>query len=83
MTTDPVLLVDWRDEGCRFWHACLSCPFPRCLEDFDDRHAAYLALRNAVIRALHRDGWTPLALAGAFGLSRRGVYHVLGAGQAA
>ena len=78
MTTDPVLLVDWRDEGCRFWRACLSCPFPRCLhEEPAGPSPTFNALRNAAIRALHRRGWTALALSAAFGLSRRGIYHVL------
>lgn len=27
-TLDPVLTVDWQDEGCAIWRACLSCPLP-------------------------------------------------------
>ena len=51
------LKSDYRDEGCRLFPACLSCPRPKCLEDEDGILAAitrhWTRLRYAKIILLY------------------------------
>ena len=72
-------LTHYRDEGCRFWHACLSCPFARCVfEEPGGPKRAVNAVRDGEIRRRHAAGETPQAIAAHFGVTRRTVYRVLG-----
>ena len=71
-------LDPYQDTGCKYWRACLACPFPRCVEEWESRRAGYLAQRDAAIRLLHRRGWPVAALAAAFGMHRRSVYKRIG-----
>ena len=75
----PPELTHYRDEGCRFWSACLSCPFARCLfeEPGGARHALN-AVRDGEIRRLFAAGEPAVAIAERFGVTRRTVYRVLG-----
>jgi len=83
-TLDPVLAVDWIDEGCTVWRACLSCPLPVCLEDMP---AGVRSLRGKVrhllARRLLREGMTVAQIATAFGVSQRAAYKILGSVKAA
>jgi hypothetical protein len=63
--------------GCRYWHDCFSCPLPRCLEEFADRRAAYLAQRAAAMRALHAEGRTAAQLAARFRVGRSQIDRAL------
>ena len=72
-------LTHYKDEGCRYWHACLSCPYPRCLfeEPGGARHALN-AYRDGEIRRMYAAGVPALEIAVHFGIGRRSVYRVLG-----
>ena len=72
-------LTHYRDEGCRYWHACLSCPYPRCLfeEPGGARHALN-AYRDGEIQRMYSAGVPVLEIADHFGIARRSVYRVLG-----
>ena len=72
-------LTHYRDEGCRFWSACLTCPFARCLfeEPGGARHALNAA-RDGEIRRRYAAGEPAVAIAEQFGIARRTVYRVIG-----
>ena len=72
-------LTHYRDEGCRFWASCLSCPFPRCLfEAPGGPKQAIRALRDGEVRRLYAAGMPVLEIADQVGISRRSVYTALG-----
>ena len=72
-------LTHYRDEGCRFWHACLTCPFPRCVfEEPGGPKRAVNARRNDEIRRLFAEGEPAQAIAVRFGIARRSVYRAIG-----
>jgi hypothetical protein len=75
----PPELTHYRDEGCRFWHACLSCPFPRCLYEEPRGPARALnAYRDGEVRRMFAAGRSATEIAEHFGLTRRSVYRILG-----
>ena len=75
----PPELTHYRDEGCRFWSACLSCPFTRCLfEEPGGARRALNAARDGEIRRLFAAGEPAVAIAEQFGVTRRTIYRVLG-----
>jgi hypothetical protein len=75
----PPELTHYRDEGCRFWHACLSCPFPRCLQEEPGGPARALnAYRDGEIRRMFTAGCSAVEIAEHFGIARRSVYRILG-----
>jgi hypothetical protein len=71
-------LTHYRDEGCVVWHACLTCPLPRCIYD-DPRQGRGAAnrLRDAEIARLAREGWSARALAARYQVTRRHVFRIL------
>jgi len=72
-------LTHYRDEGCRHWEACLTCPFPRCvLEVRGLARRLDHAARDAEIRRRHAAGEPAISLATHFKIARRTVYRVLG-----
>jgi hypothetical protein len=77
----PPELTHYRDEGCRFWHACLSCPFPRCLYEEPRGPARALnAYRDGEVRRMFAAGRSAIEIAEHFGLARRSVYRIVGPG---
>jgi len=75
----PPEQLHYRDEGCRFWHACLSCPFPCCLFEVPGGvNRALKAYRDGEIRRLFAAGRSAAEIADAFGIRRRTVYRVVG-----
>ena len=75
----PPEQTHYRDEGCRFWSACLSCPFTRCLfEEPGGARQALNAARDGEIRQLFAAGERAVDIAERFGVSRRTVYRILG-----
>jgi hypothetical protein len=77
----PPELTHYRDEGCRFWHACLSCPFPRCLyEEPGGAARALNAYRDGEIRRMFAAGRPAVEIAEEFGLTRGSVYGFVGPG---
>lgn len=76
---DTVDFTEYQDEGCRFWEACLSCPFSRCIFELPGgARAVYLSERNRAMRTLFDRGWSVLRLAEYFSITRRSVYRALG-----
>ncbi|MGE0544345.1 MAG: helix-turn-helix domain-containing protein [Dehalococcoidia bacterium] len=72
-------LTHYQDEGCRFWHACLSCPFPCCIFELPGGPSrAMHAFRDGEIRRLYAAGTSAVEIAGRFGVTRRSVYRILG-----
>jgi hypothetical protein len=72
-------LTHYRDEGCRFWRACLSCPFPRCVFEVPGGPGrAIHAFRDGEIRRMYAVGVPPAEIADRFGITRRSVYRILG-----
>jgi hypothetical protein len=72
-------LTHYQDEGCRFWHACLSCPFPCCVFELPGGpNRAMHAFRDGEIRRLYAAGTPAIELADRFGVTRRSVYRILG-----
>ena len=79
------LKSDYRDEGCRLFPACLSCPRPKCLEDEDDILAAITRhktqQRDAEIILLYRAAQGPSTLhkvnlvANSLNITARTVYR--------
>jgi hypothetical protein len=72
-------LTHYQDEGCRFWRACLSCPFPCCVFELPGGpNRAMHAFRDVEIRRLHAAGSSAVEIADRFGVTRRSVYRILG-----
>jgi hypothetical protein len=68
----------YEDAGCEVWHACLSCPLPRCIYEEPRRGSAALkGLRDASIVRLSGEGWSRNALAARYKLSPRQVFRIL------
>jgi len=70
--------INWRDEGCEVFQACLSCPLPRCVEE-EPRGQQQLRLtaRNKRMVELRQSGKSVRGIAGLFGVSRRTVERAL------
>jgi hypothetical protein len=72
-------MTQYQDEGCRFWHACLSCPFPCCVFELPGGpNRAIHAFRDGEIRRLYAAGVPAVEIADRFGVTRRSVYRILG-----
>jgi hypothetical protein len=72
-------LTHYQDEGCRFWRACLSCPFPCCVFELPGGpNRAMHAFRDGEIRRLYAAGTPAVEIADRFGVTRRSVYRILG-----
>jgi len=70
--------INWRDEGCEVFQACLSCPLPRCVEEEPrGQQRLRLAARNKRMVELRRSGKSIRGIAGLFGVSRRTVERAL------
>ena len=70
--------INWRDEGCEVFQACLSCPLPRCVEEEPrGQQRLRLAARNKRMVELRRSGKSVTDIAGLFGVSRRTVERAL------
>ena len=71
-------LTHYQDEGCVVWHACLTCPLPRCI--YDEARPGRRAgkpLRDREMARLADEGWSVRALADRYGLTRRHVFRIL------
>ncbi len=77
MRNDPVISIEWRDEGCRYWRSCLNCVFVRCLEEWSSPEQGIAAQRGAVLRRLHRAGYPVAWLAQEFHVSKRAVQRAV------
>jgi DNA-binding CsgD family transcriptional regulator len=70
--------INWRDEGCEVFQACLSCPLPRCVEEEPrGQQRLRLAARNKRMVELRQGGKSVKEIAGLFGVSRRTVERAL------
>jgi len=70
--------INWRDEGCEVFQACLSCPLPRCVEEEPrGQQRLRLAARNKRMVELRRSGKSVTDIAGLFGVSQRTVQRAL------
>jgi hypothetical protein len=75
---DPIDLATNHDDGCRYWDACLTCPFAQCVfEAPEGPRRAALRLRNALMRARHATGEDPDTIARRFRVGRATVYRAL------
>ncbi len=71
-------LTHYRDDGCRVWPSCLSCPLVRCIYDEPRQgRGATTRLRDAEIARLFREGWSARALALRYGVHRRSIFRIL------
>jgi hypothetical protein len=71
--------IDWRDEGCEVFPACLDCPLERCIEEEPrGRQRLRAAARARLMAELRRNGKSVEEIAGIFGVSRRTVQRALG-----
>ena len=78
-TVDPVLTVDWTDEGCALWRACLTCPLPVCVEELPAGVASLRGqVRHEAARRLFSEGASVKQIASVFGVSSRRAYSILG-----
>jgi len=59
--------------GCEFYHDCLSCPFPDCLND--TYRSVLSELRGMEARELARGGKTVAEIAKTLNISRMQVYR--------
>ena len=83
-TIDPVLAVEWLDEGCTVWAACLSCPLPVCIEDLPAGIRSLRGkVRHLVARRMRAEGSSVTQIAAAFGVSQRAAYKIVGSVKAA
>jgi DNA-binding transcriptional ArsR family regulator len=70
--------IEWRDEGCEFFPACLNCPLPKCVEDEPrGQQRLRMAARKRLMAELRRKGNTVKEIAELFGVSRRTVQRAL------
>ncbi len=70
--------INWRDEGCEVFRACLSCPLSRCVEEEPrGQQRLRLAARNKRMVELRRSGKSVRGIAELFGVSRRTVQRAL------
>lgn len=70
--------VDYRDIGCSLYSSCLSCPLPQCRFDVNGGEPAMVRqVRNGEIFAARSEGLTVNEIAARFGMSRRGIFHIL------
>ena len=70
--------INWRDEGCEVFQACLSCPLPRCVEEEPrGQQRLRIAARNKRMVELRQSGKSVRGIAGLFGVSRRTVERAL------
>lgn len=71
-------LVHYRDDGCRVWRSCLTCPLARCIYDEPRQgRGARFRLRDAEVARLYREGWSARALAQRYGVHRRSIFRIL------
>jgi len=47
--------ANWHDTGCELWSSCLSCPFPRCIEEEPHGRQKYELLKRAMLIKTMRD----------------------------
>lgn len=71
--------TDYRDTGCELSASCLACPLDRC--KYDEPVSARrtgIERRDREIALIRRKHRAPImALAGAYGISRRTVFRIL------
>ncbi len=68
----------YEDRGCEMAPSCLSCPFPRCLEDEPWGKQKFSKRRRAERMAeLRREGKSASEIAGIFNVSERTVGRAL------
>lgn len=67
--------TSYKDTGCSYWHACLTCPFERCRYDRPMRRLTTINVGQ--IFEMHGSGMTRVNIAAATGVSKRTVYRVL------
>ncbi len=71
-------LTHYRDDGCRVWRSCLTCPLARCIYDEPRQgRGAKFRLRDAEVARLYREGWSARTLAQRYGIQRRSVFRIL------
>jgi hypothetical protein len=77
--TDPKPeYVQYKDEGCTYARACLSCPYERCLyEARCGKRSAMTGYRAREIRNRFKSGCTVKDLARMFGVTARTVYRAI------
>ena len=69
---------EYSDEGCELAHACLECPFPRCLHEIRGATREKMnAIRNLEMARLHASGKQVSAIAEIFGVSERTVQRAV------
>lgn len=67
----------YEDTGCELWHACLSCPFPVCGEEYPGGIPALKRrLTYQVVAWLLADGHSAAEVAQIMGMSRRHVLRI-------
>jgi len=70
--------INWRDEGCEVFQACLNCPLPRCVEEEPrGQQRLRIAARNKRMVELRKSGKSVKDIAGLFGVSQRTVQRAL------
>jgi hypothetical protein len=65
----------YRDTGCEYAPACLTCPLAQCRYDLEGRRISTNVHQLRVVE-LRRQGWTPGRVASELGVSRRTVFRL-------
>jgi hypothetical protein len=65
----------YRDTGCEYAPACLTCPLAQCRYDLEGRRIS-TNVRQLRVVELRRQGWTPGRVASELGVSRRTVFRL-------
>ena len=69
---------NWHDTGCELWSKCLSCPFPRCIEEEPRGRQKYELLKRAmIINKLRAEGKSIREISSAVHKSIRTIQRVL------
>jgi len=72
---------NWKDHGCEFHPACLSCPLSSCIEEQPrGKQKLRMLARAGHMAQLKRQGKTTGEIARLFGVSQRTVQRVLATG---
>jgi hypothetical protein len=75
---DATEYVNWKDEGCDLYPACLECSLARCVEDEPrGRQKRTFEARNEVMRQMRRQGMSVREIAAVFALGVRAVQRIV------
>lgn len=74
--------IAYRDTGCSYHPACLTCPFAKCRYDTPGGERVVVIDRNEQVRQLSAQGYRAWRVADMVGMSTRQVYRIRAAKRA-